>query len=95
MKQFLITLALMTALWDSAISATLIWQSPTRACLSSSRAFIGCYDAGRVTVRLGGAQTDGAFRPVPGERYFLTDGAGRVLQSARLVGRPVYLPIIR
>lgn len=64
-----------TAYWDSAISATVSWHQAARACLYrepviGAAVFIGCYDgSGRATVRLGGAQTDGAMRPTVGDTY--------------------------
>jgi hypothetical protein len=99
MKRLLYTLILMTALWDSAISATIQWSQDGRSCLYKEtalheRGFIGCYEkAGTITLQLGGAQTDGNFRPRSGDVYILVSNG--VTTRAPLVGRPVYLPVIR
>lgn len=80
----------LTARWDSAISATIAWSG--HACLSvahatGQRVFIGCFDGG---VRLGGPQTDGAFRPQSHDVYVLDSG-----ERAVLVGRAQYLAVWR
>lgn len=86
-----------SALWDSAISATIQWTQQVRGCLYKetalhTRGFIGCYerDMITITITLGGSPTDGNDRPLPGDVYILvTDG---VTYRAPLVGRPQYLP---
>jgi hypothetical protein len=88
-----------TAQWDSAISATIQWQQSSRACLYKEtalheRGFIGCYGkVGTITIVLGGPQTDGAYRPMAGDVYILVMG-GRQYR-APLIGRPVYLSVVR
>lgn len=86
------------AYWSSSISVTIRWEQQSRACLYREPAigasvFIGCYDgSGRAVVRLGGSQTDGAYRPRVGDVYrIVIDG---VVWRVALRGA-VRLPLIR
>lgn len=86
-----------TAVWDSNSAATISWTAPTHACLSvlhatGERAFIGCWEGG-ARIQLGRAPTDGTARPSSGDIYVLQVGGG--VYRAPLVGRPVYVALIR
>jgi len=89
----------LTALWDSATSATIQWTQTARGCLErqprdGAAVWIGCYERfpATIIVTLGHVgPLSGDLRPTSGDVYVLqVDGA---TYRAPLVGRPVYLPI--
>lgn len=91
----------LSARWDTATSATIQWTQVQRGCLyrlsaSGERGFVGCYERtnATITITLGHVgPLSGDLRPMAGDVYKLVmDG---VVYSAPLVGRNIYLPVMR
>lgn len=93
-SRVIMILALFAAFWDGPSAATITYTGS--GCLfrqprEGAAVLVAC---GAGPVKLGGPLTDGMFRPVAGDVYFLTEG-GAVVARAPLVGRPQYMPVWR
>lgn len=83
---------ILTARWDGPGRAVLTWSGP--GCVYRNSTLIGCYprDAS-YTLELGGASTDGAFRPAGGDVYLLWGFDGALIEQAELRS-VVLLPVV-
>jgi hypothetical protein len=80
----------LTATWERPGVARVSWHGA--GCLFHNRTLYRCYDGGR-TLLIGGAQTDGAYRPRVGSIYTLQRPDGTI-EQAQLRG-VVYVAVWR
>lgn len=91
----------LSAVWDSATSATVQWTQQQRGCLyrqpeNGPGVFIGCYEKpnATITITLGHVgPLSGDLRPTTGDAYVLMTNGTQY--RAPLIGRAVYLPVFR